>query len=47
MKKHTLLQQQIREAIENGSNKVELRAAQDIVGVNGTQGSDTIVGLHD
>lgn len=47
MKKHTLLQQQIREAIENGSNKVELRAAQDIVGVNATQGSDTIVGLHD
>lgn len=47
MKKHTLLQQQIREAIENGTNKVELRAAQDIVGVNTTQGSDTIVGLHD
>lgn len=47
MKKHTLLQQQIREAIENGSNKVELRAAQDIVGVNTTQGTDTIVGLHD
>lgn len=47
MKKHTLLQQQIREAIENGSNKVELRAAQDIVGVNKNQGTDTIVGLHD
>jgi len=27
MKKHNLLQQQIREAIENGTNKVELRAA--------------------
>ena len=47
MKKHTLLQQQIREAIENGTNKVELRAAQDIVGVNKNQGTDTIVGLHD
>lgn len=48
MKKHTLLQQQIREAIENGSNKVELRAAaQDIVGVNATQGQEAIIGLHD
>lgn len=47
MKKHTLLQQQIREAIENGTNKVEFRSAVDIVSVNKNQGTDTMVGLHD